>query len=89
MNDWPINLQVKQGVIHKIRPGVRYSIKKGNYPMFKSLEDFLSAIEETVFRNPKTHDAGGMWRKKFIESYNKFYGITLKIPRWYEIEKKL
>lgn len=85
MNDWPINLQVKQGVVHKIRPGVWYSIKKGNYPMFKSLEDFLSAIEETVYQNPKTHDAASMWKKKFLASYKDFYGVTLKIPRWDDI----
>ena len=84
MNDWPINLQVKQGVVHKIRPGVWYSIKKGNYPMFNSLED-LSAIEETVYQNPKTHDAASMWKKKFLASYKNFYGVSLKIPRWDDI----
>ncbi len=48
MEGWAINLQVKQGVVHKIRPGVWYSTKKGNIPMFSCLEDFISAIEETV-----------------------------------------
>lgn len=85
MADWPINLQVKQGTVHKIRPGVWYSDKKGNYPMFRSLEDFLSAIEETVYQNPKTHEAASMWKKRFLQSYNEFYGVQLKIPRWDDI----
>lgn len=85
MNGWPINLQVKQGVVHKIRPGVWYSTKKGNYAMFRSLEDFISAIEETVYQNPKTHDSAAMWKRKFLESYKDFYGISLRIPRWDDI----
>lgn len=85
MNDWSINLQVKQGVVQKIRPGVWYSIKKGNYPMFKSLEDFISAIEEAVYQNPKTHDSASTWKKKFLASYKDFYGVSLKIPRWDDI----
>lgn len=32
MKDWSINLQVKQNVVHKIRPGVWYSTQRGNYP---------------------------------------------------------
>ena len=51
MDGWPINLQVKQGVVHKIRPG--------NIPMFRKMEDFLAAIEETVYQNPKTHEDAG------------------------------
>lgn len=85
MEKWPVNLQVKQNVVHKIRPGVWYSTKKGNYPMFRSLEDFIAAIEETVYQNPKTHDSASMWKKKFLESYKNFYGISLKIPRWDDI----
>ena len=85
MNDWPINLQVKQGVVHKIRPGVWYAAKKGNYAMFRSLEDFISAMEETVYQNPKTHDSASMWKKNFLKSYKDYYGVSLKIPRWDDI----
>lgn len=88
MEDWAINLQVKQGVVHKIRPGVWYSTKKGNFPMFSCLEDFISAIEETVFQNPKTHDSASSWKKKFLSSYERFYGIKLSIPRWDDIADK-
>ena len=86
MDDWAINLQVKQGVVHKIRPGVWYSTKKNNIPMFRCLEDFLSAIEETVYQNPKTHNAAADWKRKFLKSYEEFYGKKLSIPRWSDIE---
>lgn len=88
MEDWAINLQVKQGVVHKIRPGLWYSVKKGNYPMFSCLEDFIAAIEETVYQNPKTHDNAASWKKKFLSSYERFYGIRLSIPRWDDIAHK-
>lgn len=85
MEGWSINLQVKQGVVHKIRPGVWYSERPGNIPMFKSMEHFVAAIEEAVYQNPKTHESAATWKKKFIDSYKKFYGVKLDIPRWQEI----
>ena len=88
MDGWAVNLQVKQGVVHKIRPGVWYSKKKGNIPMFCCLEDFLAAIEETVYQNPKTHDSAATWKKKFVASYEKYYGKKIIIPRWSDIEDK-
>ena len=88
MDGWSINLQVKQGVVHKIRPGVWYSDRPGNIPMFKCIEDFIAAIEEAVYQNPKTHESAATWKKNFIESYRKFYGVKLDIPRWQEIAPK-
>lgn len=88
MDGWPINLQVKQGVVHKIRPGVWYSDRPGNIPMFHKMEDFLAAIEETVYQNPKTHEDAGKWRNNFLKSYREFYGVQLKIPRWQEISEQ-
>ena len=85
MDGWPINLQVKQGVVHKIRPGIWYSERPGNIPMFRCMEDFIAAIEETVYQNPKTHESAANWKKKFVDSYKKFYGVKLNIPRWQEI----
>ncbi len=86
MEDWPLNLQKKQGVVHKIRPGVWYSGKRGNIPMFKSLEHFISAIEETVYKNPKTHENAANWKRDFVKGYDDYYGIKLSIPRWSDIE---
>ena len=84
MEDWPINLQVKSGVVHKIRPGVWYS-EKNKMPMFKCVEDFLSAIEQTVWQNPKTKEESGLWRVKFLKNYKKYFGSSLTIPKWNEI----
>lgn len=88
MDKWALNLQVKQGVVQKIRPGVWYSDKKGNIPMFKCLEDFIAAMEETVYQNPKTHNDAALWRQRFIASYDNFYGVELKIPRWIDVREK-
>ena len=88
MEEWSINLQVKQGQVHKIRPGVWYSKKPRDFYMFESLEDFISAVEQAVFQNPKTHESAGIWRSKFLKSYQKFYGEKLDVPRWFDIESK-
>lgn len=88
MDKWPLNLQIKQNVVHKIRPGVWFSVKAKNIPMFKSLEHFVAAIEETMYQNPKTHEAAATWKRSFIESYNRFYGVKLLIPRWDDIEEE-
>lgn len=87
MKDWPVNLQIKQDVVHKIRPGVWYSKQIANYPMFRNLEDFISAIEETVYQNPKTHNEAASWKQKFLKNYKKFYNIELNIPRWNDIKQ--
>ena len=85
--DWPLNLQVKQKVVHKIRPGVWYSATKRSYPMFRCMEDFISAVEETMYQNDKTHAAAPMWKRRFLCSYEKYYGRKLSIPRWSDIEE--
>lgn len=87
MRGWPINLQVKSNVVHKIRPGVWYS-KNNNMPMFQNMTDFISAIEETVWQNPRTREQSSKWKQEFLDSYEKHYGIKLKIPRWDEIKEK-
>lgn len=89
MENWPINLQVKDKVVHKIRPCTWYS--NGNnikYKPFDCLEDFISAIEQTVYQNPKTREKSAMWLVNFTNSYYKHYGVKLKVPRWSEIEEK-
>ena len=84
MENWPINLQIKQKVIHKIRPGTWFKNPQ-KYYTFRSLEDFIAAIEETVYQNPKTHNIAGDWKQKFLASYESYYGTKLLIPRWSEI----
>ena len=85
MDNWPINLQIKANVVHKIRPGIWYS-KASSFIMFQCLEDFISAIEETVWQNPKTREESGTWKKRFLKTYEAYYGIKLVIPRWSDIE---
>ena len=85
MSNYPLNLQVKDNVIHKIRPAKWYGNNNSNYPTFSCLEDFVSAIEETVYKNPKTHDLAGTWCKRFKDAYEQKYGKKLSIPRWGDI----
>lgn len=88
MEDWPINLQIKDNVVHKIRPGVWYSDNAASYSIFESLEDFISAMEETVYQNPKTHNDAATWKNKFLRSYEERNGVELSIPRWSDIKDK-
>ena len=88
MENWALNLQIKQNVVHKIRPGIWYKNSRSKFSVFECLEDFISAIEETVYQNPKTHNEAADWKYKFIKSYEKFYGHKLNIPRWLDIANK-
>ncbi len=84
MTDWPIKLQVKDGVVHKIRPAKWYSTKL-DFRLFKTIEEFLSAMDETVFKYPDTREDSAHWMDRMIKNYQKYYGVKLKIPRWREI----
>lgn len=88
MADWPINLQIKEGHVHKIRPGVWYgdSTTRTDYAIFSGLEDFISAMDETVHRNDETRSQSGTWLVRFKRSYQAQYGTALNIPRWCDIE---
>lgn len=88
MENWALNLQIKQNVVHKIRPGVWYSAQRSKFPMFTCLEDFISAIEETVWQNPKTRESSSTWKRRFLDSYQDYYGVRLNIPRWDDIADK-
>lgn len=84
MKDWALNLQIKRKVVHKIRPAKWYS-DRGKFRTFRSLEDFLAALEECVYKNPDTRHKAADWKTQMIASYKTFYGEELEIPRWYEI----
>lgn len=86
MNDWPINLQVKKNVVQKIRPGVWYT-EKGRI-MFETMEDFISAVDQTVWQNPATRKDSGTWMTRFLRYYEEFYGQKLSVPRWDDIKEK-
>lgn len=86
MEGWPLNVQYKNKVIHKIRPAKWFGTKS-KFPMFQSMEHYLSAIEETLFDYPDTHGIAKGWRKKVVDAYNDFYGTNIKVPRWEELEE--
>ena len=89
MEDHALNLQVKDGVIHKIRPGVWYSDHAVDYSIFESLEDFISAVDDTVYREPRLRDTiATTWLSKFQRNYKSRYGKELDVPRWSEIKDK-
>ena len=83
----PINLQIKEGVVHKIRPAKWYG-RQTKFPIFESMVDFLAAVEETVWQNDDTHKDFASWRQTLIANYQKFYGKELSFPRWEEIKDK-
>ncbi|MBO4288179.1 MAG: NgoBV family restriction endonuclease [Kiritimatiellae bacterium] len=87
MEKWPLNLQIKSNVIHKIRPGVWYG-KPTQFRMFDSLESFVSAVDYTVWQNPKTRETSGTWLVDFQNAYARHYGRKITIPRWTEIADK-
>lgn len=87
MEKWPLNLQIKANVIHKIRPGVWYG-RPTQFKLFDSIESFVSAVDYTVWQNPKTRESSGTWLVDFQKAYTKHYGRKLVVPRWTEIADK-
>ena len=84
---WPINLQIKEGTVHKMRPAKWYG-KATSFSIFENMEDFLAAMEETMYKNKDTRDDAPDWLQKVLDSYEKHYGVRLQIPRWSEIASK-
>lgn len=88
MEDYAINIQKKDGVIHKIRPAVWYSSSNIDYSVFQSLEHFISAMDETVYREPKFRSTiASNWLSTFQRNYKSKYGHELDIPRWSDIKE--
>ena len=57
--------------------------------MFNCLEDFISAVEETTFKEPSLREkVASKWLSIFQKSYKAYYGRELNIPRWNEIKNK-
>ena len=70
---YPLKTQVKRDVIYNIRPNNQF--KKDRVVPFRNKEQFLKAIYGTLemYRPEKAKD----WRKKVIENYKQFTGVTL------------
>lgn len=85
---WPVKVQYKNKVIVNIRPATWYS-ERTDFKPFESLEDFLAAMEETIYQYPDTRVTIALhWKDKLIESYERHYGVHLNIPRWNDIADK-
>ena len=84
---WSIKVQCKSGVINNIRPAVWYSDRVG-FPAFDCLEDFLAAIEQTVYKYKGTNHLAETWLDNVKASYKRFYGVELDVPRWMDIKHK-
>ncbi len=85
---WPLKVQYKNKVIVNIRPSTWYS-DNADYPSFKCLEDFLAAIEETIYKYHDTRSTiAEHWSEKLCLSYRNHYGTDLILPRWNDIKNK-
>jgi len=84
MDGWPLSLQIANGKIRQIK-SCGWNIKRAP-KTFKSQEHFLSALEETIYRNPQTANIAATWRKDFLAAYEKEYDRTVDIPQWVDIK---
>lgn len=87
--NWTVKVQYKNKQIHKLRPAAWYSKRQSKTPIFESLEDFLGALEETIYKYSETRElANSGWKDRLIDAYRRHYNVTLHIPRWMDIESK-
>lgn len=82
---WPIKVQCKRGVIFNLRPATWYAANP-DYSAFQSLEHFLAALEQTIYKYHDTNSLADNWKDNVIASYRRHYGIELEIPRWNDIK---
>lgn len=79
---WPLKVQYKNKVIFNIRPATWYADDPTFHP-FYSLEHFLAALEETIYRYRDTRTTiAETWSERLCASYYRKYGVSLVIPRW-------
>ena len=85
MDNWPITVQYKNGILQKMRPGNWYT-NRGKYHTYQKLEHYLAAFEETIYQNPETRAQGSQWKNRFKRSYKNHYGDDIEFPRWDDIK---
>lgn len=84
---WPLKVQCKHGVINNIRPATWYS-ERSDFRPFDCLEDFLAAVEQTIYKYHDTNNLADHWSERLCESYFKYYGKKLNLPRWMDVKHK-
>ena len=87
MSTWPLTVQYKNNILHKIRPGNWFSDRTAG-KIFESMEDFLAAFEETIYQNVETRPVASQWKNRFRKSYKAHYGKDIDFPRWSDIKHK-
>ena len=90
-NAWEVFIFYFRGIIILLFTYFYFSTKIyfSKTPIFESLEDYLGALEETIYKYSETRElANDGWKDKLIDAYKKHYGVTLNIPRWMDIESK-
>lgn len=73
---WPIRCQVKQGIIHNIRPAKWYSAHLQNQ-CFKTRLKFVEAISKTLLQYPTRANESGKWLKEVMANYKLYTGKNL------------
>lgn len=85
MGTWPIKVQYRNKMIVNMRPATWYS-PDIEYPTFKSIEHFLAALEQTIYKYHDTNSLAEHWLPNLLESYKRFYNVELDVPRWNDIK---
>ncbi|MDO4816908.1 MAG: NgoBV family restriction endonuclease [Akkermansia sp.] len=85
MDNWPITCQYKNGVLQKMRPGTWYGNSR-QFKFFENKEDYLSALEETIYKCRETRDMAEGWRNAFCKSYKNHYNADIDFPYWARIK---
>jgi len=74
---YPIKVQQKQGVIYNIRP-IAWCAKGGQrYKCFRSKQDFVKALYDTLIKYPRTRGESKDWLKEVIRNYKEHTGKSL------------
>lgn len=85
---WPLKVQYKNKVIVNIRPTTWYA-ENPTYKAFECLEDFLAALEETIYTYHDTRSTiAESWSKRLCVGYKQHYKKELILPRWNDIKHK-
>ena len=75
---YPLKVQEKKSVIYNIRPAKWYG-ERSKFKPFNSLEEFLSALNETRYQYPQTRHTNGHWLKNVLKNYEEHTGIKLQV----------
>jgi hypothetical protein len=75
---YPLKVQEKKSIIYNIRPSTWYS-DRTKFKPFSSLEEFLSALNETRYQYPQTRHGNGHWLQNVVKNYEEHTGIKLQV----------